>query len=94
MKKLKKNKRLNKKIKHMSMYICLLVTLIIIIPVLVITLKKEDSKNVKPDNISTNLQGMARIDAQTSLINIIKKYLEDTPNIKNIMKKILLKILV
>ena len=87
MKKSTKKRKLKKKIKHMSMYICLTISLIIIIPIFIITLKHEGLKNVEPDNISTNLQGMDRIDAQESLTNIIKEYLENTPNIKEYIEQ-------
>ena len=80
------NKKISKKRKYFSIESCLIICLIILIPVIIFTLTNSKKEEVKEDTLSS-IKGLDRMNAQTSLTSIIKKYLEETPKIKEYVEK-------
>ncbi len=80
------NKKISKKRKYFSIESCLIICLIILIPVIIFSLTNSKKEEVKEDTLSS-IKGLDRMNAQTSLTSIIKKYLEETPKIKEYVEK-------
>ena len=80
------NKKISKKRKYFSIESCLIICLIILIPVIIFSLTNSKKEEVKEDTLSS-IKGLDRMNAQTSLTSIIKKYLEENEEARKEYKK-------
>ena len=86
MKKTNRMKIMNKKNKYFSLESCLIICLIILMPILIFSLTSPKKEEIQEDTISS-IKGLDKMNAQTSLTSIIKKYLEETPKLKEYVEK-------